>query len=109
MRIRQALNRLSFEKDLVKNHEVSAVVVRQNDRLVLNPIRFLPFKRDLPAAEFILQSVLIDHFIMSLPKFAVHLHAHTDDLEGLLFINEFAHRSEERRVGKECRSRWETY
>src|ERR1019366_8378611 len=49
------------------------------------------FKRDLPAAEFILQSVLIDHFIMSLPKFAVHLHAHTDDLEGLLFINEFAH------------------
>src|SRR5438045_476793 len=80
------LDRFCLEKYFIENHKISSVIVRQYNALVLNHVFSFPGKRDCCLSEFILQSILINNFVMSLSEFSMDLHAAADDFKGLLLV-----------------------
>ena len=96
-RVRQGLPAPGLAVVLVGSDAASSVYVR-NKRKACHQVGFRSFDYDLPASTT--QAEL----------FALIDRLNTDpDVHGILVQSPLAERSEERRVGKECRSRWSPY
>jgi hypothetical protein len=86
MSLGQLLHCLCLEKNLFTHHEVSVMMVREDDALIGDLKFFLSRKWNSSAAEFDDQSVFVNNFVMALSQFAMNFHAKPDQLEYFFLV-----------------------
>jgi hypothetical protein len=58
---------LASKRNLIPDHKVRVIIVRQDDSLVGDFVIFLAQKRNSSAAQFNNESILVGDFVVSLP------------------------------------------
>ncbi len=81
MSLSEPFHSLGFHQNFIEYNEVCVIFVAQDYRFVLNFIFVLPSAGDLVLRTFKFDGILINRFVMTLPKVTVHFHAQSDHLK----------------------------